>query len=65
MLTDREKEFILALAECNMSVSAVAENRYFHRNTIHYHLEKVKKRTGLNPKNFYDLIALVAMAKEV
>lgn len=62
-LTDREKEIILALAESDMSVSQVSRVVYYHRNTLEYHFVKIKRKTGLNPKRFYDLVKLVDMAK--
>ena len=47
-----------------MNVCATARGMYTHRNNIEYHLGKVKVETGLDPHNFYDLIALVKMAKK-
>lgn len=34
-------------------------------NTVTYHLDKVKRQTGLDPRRFYDLIELVKIAQEV
>lgn len=64
MLDGRKKEIILALAECNMSANEAARVKHYHRNTVVYHCEQIRKKTGLNPRNFYDLIKLVEMAKE-
>jgi sugar diacid utilization regulator len=36
---------------------------HYHLNTIKHHLAKVKEDTGLDPKNFFDLQKLYAMAK--
>lgn len=36
-----------------------------HRNTVLYHLDKVKRQTGLDPRRFYDLVELVKIAQEV
>lgn len=54
---------ILALAANNMNVSQTAVALYMHRNTLVYHIQKVKRKTGLDPLNFYDLVELVRMAK--
>lgn len=62
-MSELQKEVILTLANCNMNVCATAREMYTHRNTIEYHLGKVKAETGLDPHNFYDLIALVKMAE--
>jgi DNA-binding PucR family transcriptional regulator len=47
-----------------MNVSKTARKLYIHRNTVMFHFDKVKEKTGLDPRNFYDLIALVKMAKK-
>ena len=63
-MSELQKEVILMFASCNMNVCATARGMYTHRNNIEYHLGKVKVETGLDPHNFYDLIALVKMAKK-
>ena len=63
MLDAKKKEIILTLAECNMNVTEVSRRKYFHRNTVEYHCKQIRKKTGLNPQNFYDLVKLVEMAQ--
>lgn len=58
-MTERDIEIVLAYAEYNMSASELARKMFFHRNTVVYHLKKVKKETGLDPCKFYDLVELV------
>lgn len=60
-----EKEIVLAFAKCDMNLSETARKRYMHRNSIVYQLEKVEKKTGLQPKRFFDLIKLVKLCDEV
>ena len=48
-----------------MNVTDVAHAIFAHRNTVLYHLNKVKQQTGLDPRRFYDLVELVKMAQEV
>ena len=55
----RDREIILKLADCSMSVSEVARQLYMHRNTVVYHVEKIKRATGKDPRSFYDLWDLV------
>lgn len=62
-MTDRERETVLALADCNMNESEVARRLYIHRNSVVYRSSCVKKKTGLDPENFYDLAKLVEMVK--
>lgn len=56
-----DKQFILVLAECNMNAAEAARRMMYHRNTITFRMQSIKKKTGLNPGNFYDLIKLVEM----
>lgn len=49
----------------NMNVTDVARAIFTHRNTVLYHLNKVKQQTGLDPRRFYDLVELVQIAQEV
>ena len=61
-LSEKEKEIILALADCDMNPTAVSRMLYMHRNTVLYHLQKIADKTSLEPKKFYDLVKLVEMA---
>lgn len=63
LLTDLEKEIINSLAEYDMNVALAAKETHFHRNNYLYHMEKIQKKTALNPKKFFDLIKLKAMAE--
>jgi sugar diacid utilization regulator len=65
MLDERKREVVLAFAECSMSLSATAKKLHFHRNTIEYHLKQTRKKTGLDPCNFYDLIKLLEIAERM
>ena len=65
-LTDLDIQTVLTFAESNMNISETAQKLFFHRNTVVYHLDKVKRVTGLNPHKFYDLVELVlGIKKEV
>lgn len=58
-LTKHEQQILIAYAECDMNTAEVSKKLYMHRNTIKYHLDKICKKTGLNPNKFYDLIKLL------
>ena len=49
----------MKLADCGMSVSETARQLYMHRNTVIYHVEKIKRTTGKDPRSFYDLYDLI------
>ena len=57
-------EFLKELAKNNLNVSETARKMHYHRNSIVYHVEKIKEETGLNPVKFYDMIKLLHMFKE-
>lgn len=56
---------LLPTVKNNMNVTDVARAIFTHRNTVLYHLNKVKQQTGLDPRRCYDLVELVKMAQEV
>lgn len=60
-----DAHIVIAMANHNMNATDVARAIFAHRNTVLYHLNKVKRQTGLDPRRFYDLIELVRMAQEV
>lgn len=54
-----EMVIVKELASCNMNVTKAGFNLGYHYSTITYHLDRIEARTGLNPRNFYDLIELL------
>lgn len=58
-LTLKNKEVIQGYAENDMNLSKTAVDMHHRKNTVAYHLEQIKKKTGLNPKVFYDLVELL------
>ena len=63
-MDERDVQIILAMAENDMYVSKVAEAMFMHYNTVVYHIHKIQKITGLDPRRFYDLCKLVQMVGE-
>lgn len=63
-MTKTDARIIVAMADCDMIPAEVARRKYMHRNTVIYHLDKVKRETGLDAQNFYDLIKLLEIMKE-
>lgn len=63
-MDELDVEIVLALADHNMNESSVSRALFMHRNTVIYHIGKVKKKTGLDPAKFYDLCKLVQMINE-
>lgn len=62
-LNDMDFRVILALAKNNMRVTETAYELDRHRNGILYRIGKIKRITGLDPMNFYDLCKLLEIAR--
>ena len=63
MLDVKSRETIRMMADYDMNVTEISRRCNFHRNTIEYRIEQIRKKTGLDPKRFYDLIKLVEMVE--
>ena len=55
----------MEFAENDMNMSETARVLHVARQTVLYHLQKVYKKTGLNPLVFYDLVELLDMREEI
>ena len=56
-----EEELLITLKTFfshNQSFKHTAEEMHIHINTLHYRLKKVEEATGLNPREFRDLVTL-------
>lgn len=63
-LTRVDVDVIMAYAECGMRLVTTAKAIHYANMTIEYHLVSVYKKTGLNPKKFYDLVELIRLINE-
>ena len=63
-LDDFDYQVILVFAENNMRALETSYCLDVHRNTIEYRINKIKRITGLDSRNFYELIKLVEMAEK-
>lgn len=61
-MKQQHREIILKMCDCSMNTSEVAREMHYSRINIYNHLIKIKELTGLDPKNFYDLLELRNMA---
>ena len=57
-LNSKEKRILWALFRNNLNASAVSREMFFNPRTISYHLKKIKEKTGLDPRNFFDAVEL-------
>ena len=63
-LTKTQAEVVLGYAEASMSIADASKMIYMTKNNVAYNLTRIYEKTGLNPRNFYNLCDLVVMAKE-
>lgn len=61
-MTKLQAEVILAYAENNMSARGAAKQVFMTDANVGYHLNRIRKQMGWNPRNFYDLCYLVGVA---
>ncbi|MBQ4160573.1 MAG: helix-turn-helix domain-containing protein [Clostridia bacterium] len=59
MLTDVQKEILKKFADCDLKVSRTSTAMFMAQGTVNYHLREIKRKTGLNPRSFWDLIKLL------
>ncbi len=64
-MTLRQAETIVSLAKNNMNARATARAMFVHYQTVIYNIKMIRRNTGLNPLDFYDLSKLIPMAQEV
>lgn len=64
-MTEMDINIIKALADCDMSRSKAAEKLFYSQGTISYHCKLILKKTGKNPRKFYDLCELLQMIETV
>lgn len=58
-LSEDEVLTVVAYAHSNMNVHETSRRCYCHRGTVEYRLRRVKEKTGLDPRNFFELIKLL------
>ena len=56
-------EIIESFARNGMKIQRVADDVKYDPRVVRYHLEKVHRLTGLNPRDFYDLYELIQILK--
>ncbi len=62
-LTEDEIKLLKLYYDEDMSLAAVAEKRYMHKNTLQYKLNKIEEKCGFNPRVFKDAVLLFLACK--
>jgi carbohydrate diacid regulator len=60
-----DAKMIVAFARCNMKIKVAANTIFYNKNSLTYHFNRVRRETGLNPRNFFDLVELYEIARGI
>lgn len=63
-LTEFDREVLRRWAQENMRVGPVARGLHMHPNTVRYHLSKIRRETGKDPRSFRGLTELLNELEE-
>ncbi len=59
----QDAEIIVKLADNGLDISPTGRALFLHPNTVKYHIRKIHRETGKNPRDFYDMCELLPQAK--
>lgn len=58
-MTPFEIELIKTYAACDMNAVQTGKQLYVHKSTVVYHFENIRRKTGLDPRRFNNLVELL------
>lgn len=58
-LTENEIDLIWNMVEYDMNITKIAEVMFVHKNTIYYWINRIKAKTGYDPRSFIGLTELL------
>ena len=61
-MNETQAKIIVAYARNGMRVTKTAAALYYDRRVIYLNFKKIRENTGLNPRNFFDLVELYTIA---
>lgn len=62
-LPDADRELLASYFSGGMSLKAVSQELFMHKNTIQYKLDRIARETGRNPRVFQDAVVLYLALK--
>ena len=62
-LTDLDWEIIFGLADNDLKVATTAKKLFMCRGSIEYHIHKIFRKTGLDPRKFHDMVKLLEIER--
>ncbi len=56
---------IRAMAENRLRAHTAAKALHYSRTNVDYHLQRIRKLTGKDPRDFFDMCELLPVAREI
>lgn len=56
---------IRAMAENRLRAHTAARALHYSRTNVDYHLQRIRKLTGKDPRDFFDMCELLPVAREI
>ena len=63
-MTKQQAKIILAFAENDMKIKPTGKQLFLCEASVTYHLNKIQRQMGWNPRKFFDLCYLVGVAAQ-
>lgn len=60
-----DAKMIVAFARCGMKIKTAADMVFYNKGTLIYRFNRIRRETGLDPRNFFDLVELYNIAANV
>lgn len=64
MLDTKQRCIVWALCRNDLKVKPAAGELFYGNTSLTYQIEKIKEKTGLDPRKFYDAVRLLEMIGE-
>ena len=64
IITPTDKDVLLAYADCDMNAKQTSREIHMNSHNVDYHLDKVKRVSGIDPRTFYGLAELLEQIRE-
>ena len=64
-LTEQDVSIIRGMANHNLNMTETAKSLFMHRNTVLYHCEKIKQKTGADPRDFFGCCNLLVFVRDL
>ena len=64
-MTEKQAKIIVAMAQNDLNMAKTSRATFYHFQNVRYHVNEIEKKTGLDPRKFYDMLKLLPEAEAV